>query len=46
MKAYLRVLSAERLKLVKSPVWLLVLVSPVIALLVGIMADRQEVGQV
>lgn len=39
MTAYLRVLSAERLKLVKSPVWLLVLVSPVIALLVGIMAE-------
>lgn len=39
MTAYLRVLSAERLKLAKSPVWLLVLVSPVIALLVGVMAE-------
>ncbi|WP_211747200.1 ABC transporter permease [Paenibacillus sp. Marseille-Q4541] len=39
MTAYLRMLSAERLKLIKSPIWLLVLVSPLIALLVGFMAE-------
>ncbi|WP_454192713.1 ABC transporter permease [Paenibacillus sp. Marseille-Q7038] len=39
MTAYLRILSSERLKLFKSPVWLLILVSPIMALFVGFMAE-------
>lgn len=33
MQAYFRILSAERLKMAKSPVWLLILISPLIALI-------------
>lgn len=39
MSAYFRLLSAERLKIMKSWVWLLVLVSPAIALLLGFIAE-------
>lgn len=39
MGAYFRLLSAERLKIMKSWVWLLVLVSPAIALLLGFIAE-------
>ncbi|PQP83711.1 hypothetical protein C0Q44_03215 [Paenibacillus sp. PCH8] len=35
---YFRILSAERLKMAKSPVWLLILVSPFIALLIGLLS--------
>ncbi|TKH39993.1 hypothetical protein C1I59_01920 [Paenibacillus polymyxa] len=36
---YVRLLSVERLKMAKSPVWLLALVSPAIAVLVGLLAN-------
>lgn len=39
MAAYFRLLSAERLKIMKSWVWLLVWVSPIIALLTGFVAE-------
>lgn len=35
---YLRILSSERLKMGKSPVWLLILLSPLIALLIGLLS--------
>ncbi|MEC0126126.1 ABC transporter permease [Paenibacillus pabuli] len=35
---YFRILSAERLKMIKSPVWLLILLSPLIALLIGLLS--------
>lgn len=35
---YFRILSSERLKMGKSPIWLLILVSPLLALLLGITA--------
>lgn len=39
MQAYFRILSAERLKMAKSPVWLLILISPLIALLIGLLSS-------
>ena len=36
---YFRILSAERLKMAKSPVWLLILISPLIALLIGLLSS-------
>jgi hypothetical protein len=35
---YFRILSSERLKMGKSPVWLLILLSPLIALLIGLLS--------
>ncbi|KQY79601.1 hypothetical protein ASD24_19910 [Paenibacillus sp. Root52] len=35
---YFRILSSERLKMGKSPIWLLILLSPLIALLIGLLA--------
>ncbi|WP_310831147.1 ABC transporter permease [Paenibacillus pedocola] len=46
MQSFLRILSAERLKMSRSYVWLLVLVSPAVALLVGAMANIQQDGEV
>ncbi|WP_127539165.1 ABC transporter permease [Paenibacillus illinoisensis] len=36
---YFRILSAERLKMGKSPIWLLILLSPLIALLIGLLSE-------
>ncbi|NEU27814.1 ABC transporter permease subunit [Paenibacillus polymyxa] len=36
---YVRLLSVERMKMAKSPVWLLALVSPAIAVLIGLLAN-------
>ncbi|MDQ0494587.1 ABC transporter permease [Paenibacillus brasilensis] len=36
---YVRLLSVERMKMAKSPVWLLALVSPALAVLVGLLAN-------
>ncbi|KAF6652358.1 ABC transporter permease [Paenibacillus polymyxa] len=36
---YVRLLSVERMKIAKSPVWLLALVSPAIAVLIGLLAN-------
>lgn len=36
---YFRILSAERLKMGKSPVWLLILLSPLLALLIGLLSE-------
>ncbi|AIQ27191.1 hypothetical protein GC101_29730 [Paenibacillus sp. LMG 31459] len=44
MRPFLRIMSAERLKMSGSWVWLLVLISPLIALAVGAVADRQPDG--
>lgn len=41
MNSFWRVLSAERLKMSKSYVWLLVIGSPILALLPGALADKQ-----
>lgn len=41
MNSFWRVLSAERLKMSKSYVWLLVIGSPILALLPGALADNQ-----
>jgi lantibiotic transport system permease protein len=38
-RGYVRLLSVERMKMEKSPVWLLVLVSPAIAVLMGLLAN-------
>lgn len=45
MRIFWRVLSAERLKISKSFVWLLVIGSPVIALLIGALANIEEPGE-
>lgn len=45
MAIFWRVLSAERLKISKSFVWLLVIGSPVIALLIGALANMEEEGR-
>ncbi|PYE47381.1 ABC transporter permease [Paenibacillus barcinonensis] len=39
---YFRILSAERLKMAKSPVWLLVLISPLISLLIGLLSSTKD----
>ncbi|WP_427180741.1 ABC transporter permease [Paenibacillus sp. TC-CSREp1] len=39
---YFRILSAERLKMAKSPVWLLVLISPLISLLIGLLSSTGD----
>lgn len=41
MKSFWRVLSSERLKMSKSYVWLLVIGSPVLALVPGLLADNE-----
>lgn len=43
---YFRILSAERLKMGKSPIWLLVLLSPLIALLIGLLSTPSGNWQV
>lgn len=45
MLSFLRILSAERLKLSKSYIWLLVAISPAVASLVGALADIRQDGQ-
>ncbi|WP_019913972.1 ABC transporter permease [Paenibacillus sp. HW567] len=45
MRIFWRVLSAERLKISKSFVWLLVIGSPVIALLIGGLSNMEEYGE-
>ncbi|SEU24074.1 ABC transporter permease [Paenibacillus sp. NFR01] len=40
MKNFMRLCSAERLKLSRSHLWILVIASPAIAVLVGLLADR------
>lgn len=44
MRSFLRIVSAERLKISGSRVWLLVLISPLISLAVGAITDRQPDG--
>ncbi|WP_342563995.1 ABC transporter permease [Paenibacillus sp. FSL R7-0345] len=44
MLRFWRILSAERLKLSRSSIWLLVVISPVIALPVGALADMRQDG--
>ncbi|WP_408893747.1 ABC transporter permease [Paenibacillus taichungensis] len=39
---YFRILSSERLKMGKSPVWLLILLSPLIALLIGLLSTPSD----
>lgn len=39
MRTFLRILSSERLKMSKSKVWLLILISPVLSTLIGILTD-------
>ncbi|WP_339258560.1 ABC transporter permease [Paenibacillus sp. FSL R5-0713] len=43
---YFRILSAERLKMGKSPIWLLILLSPLIALLIGLLSTPSGSWQV
>ncbi|WP_458464250.1 ABC transporter permease [Paenibacillus sp.] len=43
---YFRILSAERLKMGKSPIWLLILLSPLIALLIGLLSTPSGNWQV
>ncbi|MET1173599.1 ABC transporter permease [Paenibacillus amylolyticus] len=43
---YFRILSAERLKMSKSPIWLLILLSPLIALLIGLLSTPSGNWQV
>ncbi|MBW4085309.1 ABC transporter permease [Paenibacillus sp. S150] len=45
MRSFWRVLSAERLKMSKSHIWLLVIGSPAVAVLLGALANMQEDGQ-
>ncbi|KWX72765.1 ABC transporter permease [Paenibacillus jilunlii] len=45
MGIFWRVLSAERLKMSKSFVWLLVIGSPAVAMLIGALANMEEEGQ-
>lgn len=45
MRMFWRVLSSERLKMSKSSIWLLVLGSPAVAIVVGLLANIQEDGQ-
>lgn len=42
MRTFLNLLSAERLKMTKSFLWLLVPASPVLAALIGLLLDRQR----
>ncbi|WP_339239274.1 ABC transporter permease [Paenibacillus sp. FSL R5-0517] len=43
---YFRILSAERLKMGKSPIWLLILLSPLLALLIGLLSTPSGSWQV
>lgn len=45
MRRFWRILSAERMKLSRSFIWLLVVISPVIALPVGALANVQQEGE-
>lgn len=43
MRAFMGLLASERLKLARSPIWLLVLVSPLIALATGLLSSLDDV---
>ncbi len=45
MRGFIRILSAERLKLSRSFIWLLVSISPLVALPVGALADIRQDGE-
>lgn len=44
MRTFFKVLSAERLKMSKSPLWLIVLISPIIATLTGTLMVLEDSG--
>ncbi|MEK8211003.1 ABC transporter permease [Paenibacillus sp. FSL L8-0463] len=46
MRTFWRVLSAEKLKMSKSHIWLLILLSPAVALPIGGLADMKDDGQI
>ncbi|MFD0617434.1 ABC transporter permease [Paenibacillus sp. GCM10027629] len=42
MKSFMGLMASERLKLSRSPIWILVLVSPLISLIIGLMASLDD----
>lgn len=45
MTTFWRILSAERLKMSRSSVWLLIIISPAVAVLIGALANMEEMGE-